>query len=155
MSQDFETSFKMLRWMFEDLALPIGDGLEYYQAPGPQEERQAHLLWHVGHAASDLARALIDPYQPDLQLSAPWGDEFRGFNAHLPWPEGPPDFFALIDWYEGLFAAIKTLMPRYQRSLVLPVDLGDRQVRTAREAWDYVLFHTGFHLGRCHQLLDW
>lgn len=153
--EDCATSRAMLRWMYDELAKPMEEGLKFYQPPEPDEERQAHLLWHFGHAASDLARALVDPFGPDPALSAPYGEDFRGFKAHLPWEQGPPGFGELSQWWEGLFGALTLLTPHYAKALAAPVDLGDRQIQSPRQAWDYALFHTGFHLGRCHQMLGW
>jgi len=124
------------------------EGLDY-------QEREEDPYWHLGHACFDLSRVLIQPYGRKDDLSSRYGMIFFGPNAHKPWEEQPPGWEELANWWEEVLDKIEGRLPSYEDKPQFIVTLDELKVETAGQAWDYALFHTGFHLGRIHQLIGW
>ena len=151
----YQQSFASLKVLLAELALPMADSLPLYEAPDPEDPREDHVLWHFGHAIQDVARGLVEPSH---RWAAPFGDLFLGPRGKDPF-EGPiPEFQAIWDWYERLCQHIEPILEHWKEEgeLPEPFELFDGTLyHTRREVMDYVLFHSGLHIGRCHQLLGW
>ena len=143
---------RALKLFYQSLLLPLEDSLPPWD--GDALEREEAPIWHLGHACFDLCRVLLQPYG-DRELSGRYGEIFLGLNAHQPWEAEPPHRGELIQWWEASLERIEEYLPRYQGAPQFVLVLDEWPIETPAQAWEYALFHTGFHLGRIHQMIGW
>ena len=114
-----------------------------------EQPREADLLWHVGHAGFDACRALIAPFQPGEMISTRFGDRFHGQRNREPWHGDRPEPESVFAWWHDILASAEATLAAHDRpeSLPEPVPFTAYTVHTLDEAYDYVIYHTSFHLG--------
>ncbi len=154
MLENWSQSLQSLTLFYRELLLPLKDSLPDLPAES-YLEREEDPLWHLGHACFDCARALIFAFDPKNPLVFLYDELFLGLNARHPWGQVRPGWEELILWWERVLGEVEEQLPRYDQAPLSVIVLDRYPLHTARQAWDYALFHTGFHLGRVHQLLGW
>ena len=147
-------SLGSLTLFYKELLLPLKDSLP--QVPADSYlEREEDPLWHLGHACFDCARALLLAYGQSLDTVHRHQELYLGLNARHPWDSPRPEWAALVDWWEQVLKEVELALKLYDQSPQEIIILDQYPLTTARKAFDYVLFHSGFHIGRVHQLLGW
>ncbi len=116
--------------------------------------RSADPVWQIGHAAFDAERALVIPPVPQERVQAGPGEDFHGRNSAKPWASTPPQFSEVEAWWKLILKAGEATLSHYPMSTPLPepVEFTTYTVHTLEEAFDYVLYHTSFHLGRAWEI---
>ncbi|OGG94020.1 MAG: hypothetical protein A2508_05595 [Candidatus Lambdaproteobacteria bacterium RIFOXYD12_FULL_49_8] len=149
------SQLESLRLFYEELLLPLEVPLAHW--PEPEEERELSPLWHLGHMAEEVARVLVSPFDKESNLPHQFSGKFQGSLAQDAWRGPWPEFDEIKAWWETLFMGLASLEELHQTNPAIDpaIDLGGHPLASAQEAWDYALFHTGFHLGRVHQLVGW
>lgn len=122
-----------------------------------QAPRAADPLWQIGHAAFDAERALVIPPVPQEHAGASLGEDFHGRNAAKPWGSGHRTQFSEIEtWWKYVLQAGERTLLRYPMDMRLaePIEFTAYTARTLEQAFDYVLYHTAFHLGRAWEIAE-
>ncbi|MDX2472033.1 MAG: hypothetical protein QNL04_15795 [SAR324 cluster bacterium] len=147
--------FESLKLFYTALLVPTAAHMKELNT-ADFEQKDEDPLWHLGHVANDLCRVLLVPFGVTEGPANKFGDVFLGLGSWNPWPIGArPEFEELITWFEEIFEVIEELHGNKQTKLPESFKLERMVVTTTGEAWDYALFHTGLHIGRVHQMLDW
>ena len=120
------------------------------------QPREGDPLWQIGHAAFDACRALVSPFDAKDETAVRFADHFHGKRNREPWNGDRPELSAVFEWWnEILSKAVRTLAGRsLTESLPDPVEFTAYTVHRLDEAYDYVVYHTSFHLGVAQGRLD-
>lgn len=140
-----------LQKVFDSLLAPIEGKLAAF--PIGAGARGTDPVWQIGHAGHDASHALLRPFAPEHPLLFRFGDAFHGRRVGEPWQARRPDFAAVRAWWTDILAAARAHEHLPSEPLPAPIVFTAYSVSTTAEAWDYVLFHTSFHLGRAYELL--
>jgi hypothetical protein len=134
-----------LRLVLSGLLRPF----EFAQFPpvGDDEPREADALWQVGHAGYDAARGLVSPFQ-GTGLETRFEDRFYGKRSREPWQGLRPAAQPVLAWWQELLsAAVHTLDTReLEQALPQPIAFTAYTVHSVGDAFDYVIYHSSFHL---------
>ena len=124
--------------------------------PSHLQPREGDPLWQIGHAAFDACRALVSAFDDEDETAVRFADHFHGKRNREPWNGERPELFAVLEWWnEILSKAERTLANRsLTESLPDPVKFTAYTVHSLHEAYDYVLYHTSFHLGVAQGMID-
>ncbi len=147
-----ESRSEMLKKIFELLAQPLnGRAIALADATAP---RINDPLWHIGHAAYDACRGLILPFEPDSELDRRFGSEFYGLNGSRPWANARPERDAVMTWWNDILReSAQTDSRSRDERLPAPVRFTAYSVTTVDEAFNYVVYHSSFHLGLARGML--
>ena len=109
--------------------------------------REGDALWQVGHAAFDTARALVSPFG-DRDLEARFDEAFRGTHNASPWEGTRPNPNDVIAWWNNILSCAANTLETHRQDETLsePIAFTAYTVHTLGEAFDYVIYHTSFHL---------
>jgi hypothetical protein len=149
-----ERRSETLKKVFELLSRPLtgGRAIALADASAP---RIRDPLWHVGHAAHDACRGLILPFEPDSGLGRRFADEFYGRNGSKPWASARPERDAVMAWWNEIVRESSRTFDSRPRdeTLSAPVAFTAYSVGNVDEAFNYVIYHTSFHLGLARGML--
>ena len=116
--------------------------------------READPLWQVGHAAFDACRALVTPFTTDISMK--FGDVFHGSRSLQPWDGQPPELPAILTWWGEILGQAEDVLATHnpEEPLREPIAFTAYTVHSIGEAYDYVVYHTSFHVGLAQGLLS-
>ena len=117
--------------------------------PPHSEPREGDPLWQIGHAAFDACRALVSSFDDGDETIVRFGDHFHGRRNREPWGEARPEMNSVFEWWNEILsqAAITLAARPLSEPLPKPVEFTAYTVQSLDAAYDYVLYHTSFHLG--------
>jgi hypothetical protein len=119
------------------------------RAPGNSQPREADALWQLGHAAFDTSRALVSPFDAGDTCASRFGDVFHGRRNRELWDGDRPEVATVFHWWDEILAKAEARLSSHSldETLPEPVKFTAYTVHTLGEAYDYVIYHTSFHLG--------
>src|SRR3954471_6064270 len=108
--------------------------------------------WHIGHAAIDYHKALLEPFgiAPELASYYP-PDEFTTMIQVEPWGESfTPSTEGVAQWFWKIDELGRDVIASkdWKMELAQPVDFFTQSVRTVEDAVYYMIMHNSFHFGR-------
>ncbi len=119
------------------------------------QPRSADPLWHIGHTAFDASRALVLPFGNGWAPADSFKEEFHGLNSTRPWSKERPEFSEIAKWWEEVLVNADHTMSTLPLDEPLPAKIAFTaySVSTLREAYDYVIYHSSFHIGVARGML--
>lgn len=143
-----------MRSKAETLRLIVTTSLKFleqgrFQPISEELPRESDPLWQVGHAAFDTCRALISPFHKQDATATRFGDCFHGQWNRQPWNRQRPEPSEVFAWWQDILDQAEEILKVHalDEALREPVAFTAYTVHRVDEAYDYVIYHTSFHLG--------
>jgi hypothetical protein len=142
-----------LSLIITELIKPL-EGIPFSLIPDGQP-RRSDPLWQVGHAAFDAVQAFVLPFDSGNPVVTRFSDCFHGRRAWEPWLGPRPGALEVLAWWKDIVRAAEHTLNTHglDETLPEPVAFTAYTVYSLAEAFDYVIYHTSFHIGIAHAKL--